>query len=198
MPRSANRLGALPIVLAILISMHPTFSQEATSDLRIVIIEGDGFTNNVKKRTARESIVEVHDRNDKPVAGVAVSFELPGSGPGGAFVHGGRIFTSTTDQFGRASASALKANNHVGVFKIHVNASLQGHVVATATITQTNVLAGATAGVAAAGGLFGIGVPATIGIAAAVAAGTAIAVAKGIGGHGGGKTATVSVGGPHL
>ncbi len=37
-------------------------------DLKIAIIAGDGFTNNIKKRTAREEIVEVRDRNNKPVA----------------------------------------------------------------------------------------------------------------------------------
>ena len=42
--------------------------------LRIVILEGEDVSNNIKERTAREPIVQVEDENHKPVAGAAVLF----------------------------------------------------------------------------------------------------------------------------
>ena len=36
--------------------------------LEIVIVQDDGAINNIKQRTARETIVEVRDENHKPVA----------------------------------------------------------------------------------------------------------------------------------
>src|SRR5690349_9311890 len=72
----------------------PAAAQETdSSELKIVIISGDGFTNNIKKRTAHEQIVEVRDRNNKPIAGGAVSFLLPNSGPGGTFANGAHSLT---------------------------------------------------------------------------------------------------------
>ena len=161
----------------------------ATDDLKIVIIAGDGFTNNIKKRTAREEIVEVRDRNNKPVAGAAVIFALPGSGPGGTFAHGAQTLTVSTDQAGRAVAT-IKPNGVPGQFKTTVTASFGGLTATAVTISQTNaVLAAGAAG--AAGGISGT----TIAIGAAVAAGaavTAVVLVKVLGG--GGKKATISVG----
>src|ERR1700736_1226308 len=75
----------------------------ATDDLHIVIIDGDGFTNNVKKHTAREPIVEVRDRNNSPVPGATVAFTLPSSGASGTFAGGSKLVTVVTNQAGRAS-----------------------------------------------------------------------------------------------
>ena len=49
--------------------------------LNIVILEGEGAINNIKQRTAREAIVQVEDENRRPIAGAAVLFMLPESGP---------------------------------------------------------------------------------------------------------------------
>jgi hypothetical protein len=159
-------------------------------DLKIVIIAGDGFTNNIKKRTAREEIVEVRDRNNKPVSGAAVIFALPGSGPGGTFAHGLQTLTVTTDQAGRAVAT-IKPNGIAGQFKTSVTASFGG-VTTAVTISQTNALLAAGA---AAGGISGT----TIAIGVAVAAGaaiTAVTLVKVLGG--GGKKASISIGPPTL
>jgi hypothetical protein len=166
--------------------------------LEIVIVEGDGAINNVKKRTSREAIVEVQDENHKPVAGAIVSFTLPNTGPGGTFVNGSRLFMVTTDQAGRAAATSIRANSLTGSYNIRVTASFQGQT-ATATIAQTNaILAGAAAGAgAASGGLFGIGIPATIAVVGAAAAGAAFGVNQAINNNSS-KTVKVSVGTPTL
>src|SRR5690349_15440587 len=79
--------GRLLILLGVLTAWHPVRAQEnatsSLSDLKIVVVRGEGFSNNLKKRVAREPIVEVRDRNNKPVAGATVTFALPGAGPGG-------------------------------------------------------------------------------------------------------------------
>src|ERR1700738_1979012 len=63
----------------------------STGNLRIVIIEGEGFTNNVKKKVAREEIVEVQDRDRRPIPGASITFALPHSGASGSFVNGGKL-----------------------------------------------------------------------------------------------------------
>ena len=141
------------LVIGITTGWQPVYAQAqpdagSTDDLTITIVEGDGGINNIKKGIATKPVVEVHDRNKRPVAGALVTFTLPNYGPSGTFADGSQVFTATTDAAGRATA-ALKPNNVAGQFKIDVRASFQGHNGAT-TITQTNAMAGAAAGSAGA------------------------------------------------
>src|SRR5271163_2790014 len=58
-------------------------AQEAAApppSLRIVILEGEDVSNNIKERTAREPIIQVQDENHKPVAGAAVLFSIDSQG----------------------------------------------------------------------------------------------------------------------
>ena len=48
--------------------------------LKIVVIAGEDAVNIIQQRTAVAPIVEVRDRNDLPVAGVAVVFAIRGGG----------------------------------------------------------------------------------------------------------------------
>jgi hypothetical protein len=153
----------------------------ASDDLKIVIIEGEGFTNNLKRRIAREPIVEVRDRNDRPVAGAAVVFTLPSSGPSGTFANGSQVFNTVTGPNGRATAQAFRANDITGQFRINVTASHQGQT-GSATIAQSNA--------AAVGG--GLGAGATLAIIGAAAAATAVTLVRVLGG----KTTSIGVGGP--
>ena len=153
----------------------------------------------LRKRTSREAIVEVRDQNHKPVAGAVVSFTLPNMGPSGAFANG-KLLMVTTDQAGRAAATSFRANSLAGSFNMRVTASFQGHI-ATATIAQTNVAAAAAAGAgagAAAGGLFGIGVPATIAVVGAAVAGAAFGIHQAVNNNGSSNAVKISVGTPTL
>jgi hypothetical protein len=109
-----------------LTAWQPVRGQEnpPPSDLKIVVVRGEGFTNNLKKRIAREPIVEVRDRNNKPVSGATVTFLLPGGGPGGTFANGQNMLTVFTGQNGRAIATGFTPNNVAGTFNINVTATM--------------------------------------------------------------------------
>jgi hypothetical protein len=173
MPRYPQVAGARPVfalLLSLLIGLPQSgfaqARQEAPAPLKlnIVIVEGEGAINNVKQRTAREAIVQVEDENRRPIAGAAVLFMLPDSGPGGVFSNGTRTLQVITDSQGRAALSGLRVNSTQGKFQIQVQANYQG-VTATTSITQTNAVITA----AAAGGISGklIAILAIVGGAAA-------------------------------
>jgi hypothetical protein len=117
--------------------------------LNLVVLEGEGATNNIRQRTAREPIVQVQDENHKPVAGAIVVFTLPSNGAGGAFANGAKTLTMVSDNQGQAVAHGLRPNGLKGQFKIHVNASFQGQTAST-SIAQTNAVVAAS-GTATAG-----------------------------------------------
>jgi len=144
--------GVLAVCVAGLLSVAQMLpggqAAQAPTKLNIVIVEGEEAINNVRQRTAREVIVQVEDENNRPLAGAAVYFLLPESGPGASFPGGARSLTVMTDQKGRAVAAGLRNNNVAGKFQIRVEASYQ-NVTATTTINQANAVltAGAAAGV---------------------------------------------------
>ncbi len=113
--------------------------------LNLIIVEGEGAVNNVRQRVTREPIVQVEDENNRPLAGVAVVFTLPGTGASGTFANGSRVLTVLTDQNGRAAMRGFTPNNVTGKMEIRVTASSRGQT-ASATITQTNAAAAAAAG----------------------------------------------------
>ena len=144
----------LAVAAGITTGWQPLAAQDQSAgapsdDLTITIVEGDGGINNIKKGIATKPVVEVHDRNKTPLAGVLVTFTLPSSGPSGAFADGSQFMSVTTDAAGRASA-VIRPNHVAGEFKITVHASYQGHT-ATTSISQTNAIAGAAGAGTAAG-----------------------------------------------
>lgn len=146
-----------------------TQAPQGAMKLNIVVISGDGAINNIKSRTARETIVEVRDENNKPVAGASVVFLLPDSGPGLVSSNGSRMLTSMTDANGRAAARGLKPNGQSGRFNLQVRANYQQSFGQLA-IAQTNMVAAGAA-------ISGLTV-ALIAVGAAAAAGTAYAVTR--------------------
>ena len=135
--------------------------------LNLLIVQGQGATNNIKQRTSRETIVQVEDQNHKPVADAAVSFLLPDNGPGGTFATGSKSAIVTTNSSGRAVMPHLQVNANPGKYIIHVTASHEGGAAASATITQASI-AGAALSTGAVVGII-------VGVAAAGAAGAVVA-----------------------
>lgn len=191
------RLWRPPVlVLATVNFISLGFAQRQATELHLAIVEGDGAVNNLRARTSRVPIVQVTDQNHRPVVGAVVSFQVIENGAGGAF-KSGAAFKTVTDGKGLAKAVGFRPNAVPGSFQIHVAASFQGHL-ATAVITQTNVLAstapaaGATAGVSstasggsaassAAGGAAGAGGAGAAGAAAAgISTGGIVAIAGGV------------------
>src|SRR5580692_9298978 len=130
------------LLLINLLGAHPlgdlNDAPQAAPMLNIVIVEGEGTLNNVKQRVNREPIVQVEDENHKPIAGAAVIFFLPTSGPSGTFANGSQTLTVTTDSLGRAAATGIHPNHLTGKMQIRVSVSANG-LAANAVITQTNI-----------------------------------------------------------
>ena len=107
--KSATRTIAL--VVAALMTASPCMEAAgAAPKLRIVIVEGEGATNNIRQRTAREPVVEVIDENDRPVSGASVVFLLPDKGASGVFADGSTRLRVLTDENGRAAARGMAPN----------------------------------------------------------------------------------------
>jgi len=158
-------------LLAVPEMQHSGLAQEAGGTLNLVIVEGEGAINNVRQRTAREPIVQVQDENKRPVAGAAVIFLLPESGPGGTFSGGARSLKVISDSQGRAIAKGLRLNDISGKFQIKVEASYKG-MSATTSINQSNAVLTAAAG---GGGISGKLIAILVAIGAAAAAGIILA-----------------------
>jgi len=173
------RLLAVGLSYLLILESLPIFAQTSAAgagQLNLVIVEGEGATNNIRQRTAREPIVQVEDENHKPVAGAAVVFLLPDQGASGTFANGSHTLTVTTDSQGRAIAHGFHPNHVQGQFNMRVSASFQGKT-GTATISQTNAAIAGAAGAAAAG--ISVKLIVILAIAGAAAAGGAIAATRG-------------------
>ncbi len=120
--------------------------------LRVIAVEGEGAFNDIKRKIARNPVIEVQDDAGKPVPGAEVIFLLPDSGAGGTFTGGSRRYVTTTDAAGRAAAKGLRPNATEGRFHIEVTAASLGRT-GSAVISQSNTLAGGlmTAGKAGSG-----------------------------------------------
>jgi hypothetical protein len=110
---------------------------EKTANLKIIVLQGEGAMNNVQTHTATAPVVEVHDRNDQPVDGATVLFELPRTGAGGSFPAAQLAFTGQTNRRGQVGTPGFLPNHEAGRFNINVTANL-GNSVGYAKIRQTN------------------------------------------------------------
>ena len=161
-------MKSLAILLCILISFPALQAQTLPTELNIVVVEGEGATNNVRQRVARSPLVRVEDENHKPVAGAAVVFTLPTEGATGEFGNGAKTLTVLTDRDGTAAAQGFKLNPVAGKIPIHVNASYR-NLSARVIITQFSVLPPGAKPASASSGGHGalIGVLVAVGAAAA-------------------------------
>jgi hypothetical protein len=152
-------------IVSLLLALWVPATAQVAPMLNLVVLEGEGATNNIRQRTAREPVVQVQDENHKPVAGAIVVFTLPSNGAGGTFANGARTLSMVSDNQGQAVARGFRPNGLKGQFQIRVNATFAGLAAAIA-ITQTNVALAATAGSSAGSGKL-IAVLVAVGAAAA-------------------------------
>ncbi len=179
----------------------------SAAGLRIVVIAGEDAVNIIQQKTAVNPIVEVRDRNNLPVSGVAVTFSVGGQG---ATFGGASALTVTTNAAGQAVVTGLTPTA-TGAITINATATVQGQAIA-ATITQTNFATaaeaaqaaastggagsggasgsggGGTSGAAGGGGISG----ATLGIVGGAIAGVGAIAAAASGGGGDSAPATTS------
>ncbi len=170
------RFAAASVGVLLALSSLPVHAQ---MPLNIIVVEGDGAINNIRQRTARETIVQVEDENHRPVAGAVVTFTLPTQGAGGAFANGAQTLTVMTNAEGRAAATGLRVNKIAGNWSIRVNASF-GDRTGVVSISQTNAAAAAAGAGAAAGAAISTKLIIIVAaVAGAAAAGGAIAATRG-------------------
>ncbi len=166
--------------LSLLLALWIPATAQVAPMLNLVVLEGEGATNNIRQRTAREPIVQVQDENHKPVAGAIVVFTLPSNGAGGAFANGARTLSMVSDNQGQAVARGFRPNALKGQFKIRVNASHQGQTAST-DISQTNAVLAAAGAATAGAGMSGKLIAVLVVIGAAAAGGAYYATHSGSG-----------------
>jgi hypothetical protein len=164
----------LAALLALQLFVTQVWAQAPGQPLQIVVVEGEGASNNVRSRANRQMEVRVEDNNHKPLTGAAVSFFLPNQGPGGTFMNGTASTTTTTDGRGRAFAGGIAFNPQAGPMEVRVAASYAGQT-ASAVINQTNVVGPVVSGGGGAVGGGGISTTAKIIIIVAIVAAGAAA-----------------------
>jgi hypothetical protein len=129
-PQTAPAAPKTPAAEAPPIAINPQ------SGLKVFVLEGAGVSNFIPDRVSRQVVVEVRDRNDLPLEGASVLFELPASGPGGIFANGQRSRIVRTDLRGQAAMS-FEILPEQGKFDISVTATA-GTTTGKATISQSS------------------------------------------------------------
>ena len=175
--------NAMAWFCCVLVVCSPVWAQaEGETRYQLVVVRGDDAQNNIKKGRATKAVVEVRDRNNKPVAGVAVLFQLPDSGPGGSFVTGSQTATVTTDNLGQAAVT-YKPNNVPGQFNLKASVK-SGSNESSVNVKQNNV---------AAATVVGLSTTAIVLLAIAGAAGVGLGVGLSQSGSGSNRANTVTV-----
>ena len=100
----------------------PCVAMAQIAILQIKVLEGEGAVHRPGARISRPLTVEVTDENGRPVAGAAVTFQLPPEGAGGLFSNGLRTDLVISDAAGRATVHALQLNRIGGPFRIRITA----------------------------------------------------------------------------
>jgi outer membrane receptor protein involved in Fe transport len=106
--------------------------------LKVLVLKGAEVSNFIPDRISRPVVVEVLDKNEIPVEGASVLFELPQTGPGGSFANGEHSRTVKTDLRGQAAVS-FEISPEQGKFQIAVTATA-GDNSGKATISQASSL----------------------------------------------------------
>jgi hypothetical protein len=105
-----------------LVLAWPCLAMAQIAVLQIKVVEGEAAVHPPGARIAHPVTVEVTDEAGHPVAGAAVSFQLPPEGPGGLFSNGLRTDLVLTDGSGRASIQSVQLNRTGGQFRIRITA----------------------------------------------------------------------------
>jgi hypothetical protein len=105
-----------------LVATFPCVAMAQVAVLQIKVLEGEGAVHPAGARIAHPLTVEVTDETGQPVAGAAVSFQLPPEGPSGLFSNGLRTDLILTDAAGRASIHSVQLNRTGGQFRIRITA----------------------------------------------------------------------------
>src|SRR5690349_21374702 len=90
--------------------------------LSIYILVGQNEIHDIRVRATATPVVEIRDENGLPLEGADVTFDLPPTGPSGAFAGAQLTFKTKTNYQGQASAT-FAPNMQTGRFTIKVTAA---------------------------------------------------------------------------
>lgn len=159
-------IGLALVLIAPLETLSAQVPAPPPSALNLVVVEGQGATNNIRQRASRSPVVRVEDNNHKPIAAAVVVFTLPTEGATGEFPGGSKSATVTTDSMGLAKSPGLKLAGLGGKLPIHVSASYRGLTARTTIMQLIEVPPGAKPGNSSGSGKL-IAILAVVGAAAA-------------------------------
>ena len=174
-----HRLWAVSLAWCLALGpVAPGFAQNTpVATLRVTVVGGSGAFNNMKAKLGRDIEIEVRDEAGKAIGGADVTFTPRPTGASVTFRGGTSVYTTRTDEMGRAQTIGLTPNDLEGRFPIEIRAVKNG-VEGSATTYQSNTLAGGVktaTGKPAGGGkkvlLLVVGAAAAGGVAAAVGRG---------------------------
>jgi hypothetical protein len=114
-----------PFLMRALVFAFPCVAVAQIASLQIRVLEGEGAAHPAGAHISRPLTVQVTDDTGQPVAGAAVSFQLPPEGPSGLFSNGLRTDLAITDTAGRATIQSIQLNRTVGQFPIRITAVKQ-------------------------------------------------------------------------
>lgn len=137
----------LPQILAVLLALPPSLRAQTpaqlapvaslqTEDLRVVVLAGNGETNDLKRLVMSPLVVQVLDQDGRPIEGAQVVFSFPVQGPSATFANKQSSQTTRTNADGQAAATGW-VGNAVGMFQVKVTAS-RGNETGQAIVTMTN------------------------------------------------------------
>ena len=112
-------------ITSVLVFAFPYVAIAQIASLQITVLEGEGATHPPGAHVSRPITVQVTDDTGQPVAGAAVSFQLPPEGPSGLFSNGLRTDLAITDAAGRATIQSIQLNRTSGQFPIRITAVKQ-------------------------------------------------------------------------
>jgi len=117
---------ALSLALVALLVCAPSASAQlsaASSDqIELRIVSGSGAEFQPGSQQKQRLVMQVVNQDERPLAGVAVTFQLPDDGPSGLFGNGQRSIVAFTNDEGEASITGVKWNNYSGPVSIRVTA----------------------------------------------------------------------------
>jgi hypothetical protein len=118
--------------------VQPLAQLPVEQSLNVRVLAGSDEQNDLERRVMAPLVVQVTDRDARPVDTAEVVFRFPISGPGAVFAGGRTSQTVRTNSDGQASALNWMANGQVGKFQVHVNATY-GNQVGETSLSMINV-----------------------------------------------------------
>ena len=137
-PAQATPAPAQPPPAPAQAPVQPLAQLPVEQSLTIRVLAGNNEMNDLERRVMAPLVVQVTDRDERPVETAEVVFRFPVSGPGAAFAGGKTSQTVRTNSEGQAAATSWMANGQTGKFQVHVTATY-GNQIGETTLSMINV-----------------------------------------------------------